>query len=320
MNFKLGCVFVLFFELIFAQENRSWFVSEPILEKGSLESFDEIAVKDPTVVFYKNAWHMFYTARGNGEYTTGYVSAKSLEGLQSAPRVQLSQIRGKTPYGCAPQVFYFEPQEKWYLIYQNRDENYEAVFSTNKDIANSRGWTSYEKLLPKDSPNKWIDFWVIADGNMVYLFYTEGHKGVMVRSTSLENFPSGWGESTMIFDNVHEAVHIYKVKNKNQFHMIYELNTKGIRSFGLAASHHLKGPWRKVTDRYATGDQLKNDENVENWTEMVSHGEAIRTGYDQHMEYDAENTRWIIQGMLKNEMQEDYPSLPWKLGVIELKK
>jgi endo-1,4-beta-xylanase len=50
---------------------------------------------------------------------------------------------------------------------------------------------------------------------------------------------------------------------------------------------------------------------------MVSHGEVIRSGFDEKMEYDPNNCRWIIQGILKNEIGDDYPSLPWKLGIIE---
>ncbi len=52
--------------------------------------------------------------------------------------------------------------------------------------------------------------------------------------------------------------------------MMYELNRGGIRSFGLAIATHLEGPWKKATDRYAIGDQLRFGKGVEKWTEMVS--------------------------------------------------
>ncbi len=64
----------------------------------------------------------------------------------------------------------------------------------------------------------------MADKKKVYLFYTGAHSGVMVRSTIVNNFPNGWGKNKKVFDDVHEAVHIYKVKNKKEYHMIYELN------------------------------------------------------------------------------------------------
>ena len=317
IKFIFGLGLVFFVLAAMSQENQSWNISKPVFEKGKLGSFDEISVKDPSVVFFQNEWHLFYTARGNNEYTTGYVSAKELKDLNTAPRFELKQIRGKTRYGCAPQVFYFAPQKKWYLVYQNLDSNYQPVFSTSADITKSELWTPYKNLIQKDSNKKWIDFWVIADDKKVYLFYTEAHNGVTVRSTTLNDFPNGWGKSRKVFDNVHEAVHIYKVKDKAEFHMIYELNTNGIRSFGLAKANKLDGDWEKVTDDYATGNQLKYSENTKVWTEMVSHGEVIRSGYDEKMEYDPENCRWLIQGILKSELTDDYPSLPWKLGVIK---
>jgi hypothetical protein len=261
-------------------------------------------------------WHLFYTARSSSEYTTGYVSAPRLTELQSAPRHELKTIRGKGRYGCGPQVLYYEPQGKWYLIFQNRDSNYQPAFATTTTIAKPATWSAARPLIRKDNRAKWIDFWVICDETKAYLFYTQGHRGVVVRSTRLEMFPHGWGEAIEVFQDVHEAVHVYKVKGHSQFHMIYELNRQGVRSFGLAVSNSLEGPWKKVTDNYATGDQLKTADGVKSWTEMVSHGELLRTGYDQHMEYDPQNCRWLIQGILKKDMNVPYPALPWKLGIM----
>jgi hypothetical protein len=320
MRNNLYCFFIgaiLCNGLVYSQEKSAWQIQSPVFKKGAKGNFDETSVKDPSIVYYENAWHLFYTARGNNEYTTGYVSAKELKDLNTAPRFELKQIRGKTRYGCAPQVFYFSPQKKWYLIYQNRDSNYQPVFSSNSEITKPEFWSPYKNLIQKDSNKKWIDFWVMADDKKVYLFYTEAHLGVMVRSTTVNDFPNGWGNSKKVFDNVHEAVHIYNVKDKKEFHMIYELNTKGIRSFGLAKANKLDGDWQNVTDDYATGNQLQYSKDTKVWTEMVSHGEVIRCGYDEKMEYDPKNCRWLIQGILKNELCDDYPSLSWKLGVIE---
>ena len=295
-----------------------WKISQPVLSQGISGSVDEIAVKDPSVVFFENKWHLFYTARSENEYTTGYVAAESFEKLNSAKRHELEMIRGETRYGCAPQVFYFEPQKLWYLIYQNRDANYQPVFSTNTNISKPENWTTYKNLIEKDSPKKWIDFWIIADKQKVYLFYTIAHGGIEVRSTSFELFPKGWSKSKKVFDNIHEAAHIYKVKGENEFHMIYELNNKGVRSFGLATAEHLEGPWEKVTDNYATGNQLIYSENQKIWTEMVSHGEVIRSGFNELMEYEPENCRWLIQGIRKEDLNTRYEMLPWQLGIIQL--
>jgi hypothetical protein len=295
---------------------NTWRISDPILLPGPKGSFDRVAVKDPSIVFHNGMWHLFYTARSETEYTTGYVSAVELTGLQSAPRHELEMIRGQSRYGCAPQILYFEPQGRWYLIFQTRDANYQPAFSTTTTIANPRSWSEPEPLIRKDTPAKWIDFWVIGDQTKAYLIYTQAHQGVMVRSTDLARFPRGWSEARRVFDGVHEAVHVYKVKGQNAFHMIYELNEGGVRSFGLATSEHPKGLWTRVTDRYATGDQLESCGKAGAWTEMVSHGETLRSGYDQRMEYEPRGCRWLVQGLLRRDLRGPYPSLPWKLGII----
>ncbi|MCB1129070.1 MAG: ThuA domain-containing protein, partial [Verrucomicrobiae bacterium] len=96
-------------------ENR-WRIEAPLLEPGPPGAFDETAVKDPSIVRADGRWHLFYTARGRGEYTTGYVSAAELGDLPRSERHELTTIRGKASrYGCAPQVFCFAPQGLWYL-------------------------------------------------------------------------------------------------------------------------------------------------------------------------------------------------------------
>lgn len=319
MCIQLLIFFVLLLPLnnLQQQQEYQWQVGNPIFTAGITGSFDEIAVKDPSLVFYNNKWHVFYTARDNDEYTTAYVSAENLEELNKAERHQLKTVRGETKYGCAPQIFFFEPQKKWYVIFQNRDSNYQPAFVTSPIIAEPSSWSSAQILIEKDSQKKWIDFWIIADKEKVYLFYTEAHNEIKIRSTSVINFPNGWGKSKTVFDGVHEAVHIYKVKGKTEFHMIFEINKNRVRSFGLASANHIEGPWKLQTNNYATGIQLLYSESQPIWTEMVSHGEAIRSGYNQFMEYEPENCQWLIQGLLKKDLNAKYEMLPWSLGLIQ---
>ena len=293
-----------------------WKAGPQLLGPGPAGSFDEVAVKDPSIVYFDNQWHLFYTARSQAEYTTGYVAAVNLEDLKSAPHHELKMIRGKSRYGCAPQVFYYQPQNKWYLVFQNRDSNYQPAFSTTSNLNAPSSWSDPVTLLKKDEKEKWIDFWIIGDKDHMYLFYTRLHRDIMIRTTTRKAFPEGWGPAQKVFSGVHEAVHIYKAKGKGEYHMVYELNDDGERSFGLATARDLSGPWNKVTDEYATGGQIQYGTGQPVWTEMVSHGEAIRTGYDEFMEYDPDGGRWIIQGLKKSELTEEYVQLPWKLGVI----
>jgi len=50
---------------------------------------------------------------------------------------------------------------------------------------------------------------------------------------------------------------------------------------------------------------------------MISHGEVIRSGFNQYMEYQPANCRWLIQGLMKKDLNVKYELLPWKLGIIQ---
>jgi len=297
-----------------------WHVGPSILSPGSGGSFDEMAVKDPSVVFFGGQWHLFYTARGGGQYVTGYVAGGRLEDLGRARRHELRSVRGKASrYGCAPQVFYFAPQKKWYLIFQTRDANYQPAYSTTSAIDEPESWSEPRPLVTKDEPAKWIDFWVICDSTMAYLFFTRGHRDVCVKTTDIARFPQGFTSARRVFGPVHEAVHVYKVEGRERYHMFYETLLPGserFRRYGLATAEHLLGPWERISDDFARGDQLAYALATDKWTEEVSHGELIRAGYDQRLEYDPERTTLLIQGLLAVEHEGPYPELPWRVGLI----
>lgn len=49
---------------------------------------------------------------------------------------------------------------------------------------------------------------------------------------------------------------------------------------------------------------------------MVSHGEVLRSGYDQNMEFDPQGCQWLIQGITNQELNGHYDLLPRKVGLI----
>jgi hypothetical protein len=38
-----------------------WVGGPVVLSAGEKRSFDDVAVKDPTIVYYQDKWHLFYT-------------------------------------------------------------------------------------------------------------------------------------------------------------------------------------------------------------------------------------------------------------------
>ena len=158
---------------------QKWTVSEPILEKGPLGAFDELSVKDPTIVFYNNKYHLFYTSKATYETRNrmphlskngsglGYIAAESLELLKEATRYDLGKITESVI--VAPQVFYFEPQKLWYIIAQTIVEgrpDLMPIYLTNPDIENIHGWSKFRIIETKKmNDGFWIDFWVICDND-----------------------------------------------------------------------------------------------------------------------------------------------------------
>ena len=301
-----------------AVENVHWRADGVLLDHGPAGTFDETAVKDPSIVCHGGRWHLFYTARFKDGYSIGYVGGDRLDTLSSQPRHKLVFLQGNgSTYAAAPQVFFFAPQKKWYLVFQTGTAKYQPVYSTNADIDRPDAWTQPQPLVEKTDPAKWIDFWVICDETAAYLFFTRDHEAVYAMTTPIDRFPEGFAHPVEAFSPVHEAVHVYKVERREEYHMVYETRAEGdMRHFGLARAARLSGPWQEVTRRFAAGDQLEFSSPGTHWTDEVSHGEMLRAGEDQRLEYAPDHARMLIQGMPRNEHTGDYPSLPWRLGII----
>jgi hypothetical protein len=290
-----------------------WRAGPPLLLPGEKPGLDTLAVKDPSIVYYEGQWHVFYTAADNGEYRVAYVASARLDSLQRARRYPIG-----SHYSAAPQVFYFRPQKRWYLIYQTRGSNYQPVCRWTENISNPDSWSEPENLAEKEDREKWIDFWLLCDAETAYFYYTRSHDAVYMMTTPITRFPEGFGNPQKVFGSVHEAVHVYKVKGRDAWHMVYEMrDSRDIRHFGLAAAPHPGGPWETADARWAEGAQLRFPDGVTPWTQEVSHGELIRAGYDERLEYDPAETRMLIQGMTREAHTGPYHKLVWRLGLIE---
>lgn len=91
-----------------------WIAGEPVLQPRTLDGVQWIAVKDPSVVRYRDKWHLFCTVRGiERSHAVIYVTFDSLSQAKDAGQQLLKCHQG---YFCAPQVFYFTPHKKWYIL------------------------------------------------------------------------------------------------------------------------------------------------------------------------------------------------------------
>jgi len=329
---------------------RRWAVTRPVFTPGLRGSFDEVAVKDPSVVFYKEKYHVFYTnkpAVGSKKYVDGcgYVAAATLEGLNTAKRYDIDAIVG-TPV-IAPQIFYFEPQRLWYLIAQTvvpGPSKLAPIFLTNPRIDDVQGWTK-PKIIETNRSNDdgfWIDFWVICDEKKAHLFYTD-HAGSMFRlETPIEEFPQGFSRSREHHAvtirgrknsigpwRLHEASHIYYVKKTKQYLALLEAvhphptrrnywDSRNRFMFAMTADT-LEGPWRRVeteeNDFFGIPRYLFDENGTPTTYDQVSHGELIRSGYDQKLEIDDYHLDLLFQAFDAADTLDsyDYDALPWEL-------
>jgi predicted GH43/DUF377 family glycosyl hydrolase len=285
--------------------NPSWRVGSKCFEDGGSGQFDDIAVKDPSIVYSGGRYHIFYTGRDNNDWRMGYASASSISGLRNASHTYMSTLNVGS-YFCAPQVFYCEAKGQWYLVYQSGQG---ATYSTNSDVGNPNGWSAGRSMFS----GGYLDYWIIREGNTMYIFYAPGDdsRTIKRRSTSVSNFPSGWGGESTVATNTFEGLAVYKNNADGQYYMVVEdIN----RHFELWRASSPGGNFTKVSEEWAHRNDLIYESD--HWTDQVSHGEIIRAGTNEYMEVSNLNScQFLIQGVPSGSYGE-YWQIPYDLGVI----
>ena len=150
-----------------------WSYGPPLVEARAVGGWDWISVKDPSIVRHQDRWHLFCTMRGpKRSHAIVYLNFGEFSEANQAERHVLSCHLG---YFCAPQMFYFTPQQRWYLICRAADEAwgepaYRPAFSTTADVANpDDAFASIRNATPK--AQKWSD--VISYGELLRGGYDE---------------------------------------------------------------------------------------------------------------------------------------------------
>jgi hypothetical protein len=294
--------------LVEANPTPSWKAEARCFLDGPSGAFDDLAVKDPSIIYSGGKYHLFYTGRDKGTgglWRMGYASAASIANLKTTSRTYMSALNAGS-YFCAPQVFWFPVKGKWFLIYQS---GLGASFSTSTDVGNPALWTANRSMGFSDG----IDFWCISDGAYVYCFYSaqDGSRTIKRRRTTVANFPYNWESPTVVATSTFEAPHVYRNIADGKYYMIVE-DINRYQELWTATS--LGGTWTKVSEKWASRDRLSFLSEV--WTDQVSHVEAIRSGTNERMEINnIDRCELLIQGVL-NGSYPDYASIPYDLGII----
>lgn len=312
-----------------------WVVGEPLVQVETAKLPDSpehpwVSVKDPSIVRFDNRWHLFCSLRrqqeGNGRIRIGY---SAFEEWANAGQAEWHLLELAEGYHAAPQVFYFEPQSKWYLIYQAADEArnlaYGPCYSTNSNIADPMQWTAPQPLyVVKPGTKAGLDYWVICDEQKAHLFFTSLNGQLWHAETRLESFPDrDWSDPEIVLTaDIFEASHTYRLSGTKMFLTLVEAQhaSQG-RYYKAFLANSLSGAWTPLMDRYEA--PFASPRNVGNqsqsWTGSYSHGELIRLGYDQRLEIDPMHLEFLFQGASDNEYQNNpYGLIPWRLGVLKM--
>jgi hypothetical protein len=285
-------------------------------------------LKDPSVVFHNGRWHVFASTAQASGYNLVYFNFTDWSQANSATFHYLDQSPIGAGYRAAPQVFYFAPQNLWYLVYQNGN----AAYSTNPDISNPSGWSAprnFYSAMPqiiRDNIGSgyWVDMWVICNTSNCYLFSSDDNGHLYRSQTTLASFPSGFDSGTVIAmqdanrNNLFEAANVYKVAGANQYLLLVEaIGSDGKRWFRSWTSTAITGPWNALaaseSNPFARAGNVIFPGGV--WTRDISHGEMIRASNDQTLTISPCNLRYLYQGLDPN-AGGDYNSLPWRLGLL----
>jgi hypothetical protein len=233
-------------------------------------------------------------------------------------------------YHCAPQVFYFAPQGLWYLVYQSQHPQY----STTTDITRPDSWTRPTNffattpaiVLENQGTGTWLDYWVICDDTDCYLFFTDDNGHFYRSRTALESFPQGFDEPVIALEGTREAIFegssTYRVDGANKYLTLVEaFAPNGGRYYRSFVADRLDGEWSPLADTWQNPFAALGNVTFESgsaWTSEVSHGELVRSGYDQTLAVSLDDLCFLYQGIDPAQTGVEYFRRPYRLALLGL--
>ena len=310
------------------------------------------SVKDPTIFYYNNKWEIYATAymvsgpaaaalqnpstnepspgRRRGGGGAFNMIHTSFADWKDAPNAKLHYMDAKPGFGgyrCAPEVFYFSPQKKWYYTFQTQP----PVYCTSDTPDDPMSWTAAQPFFERGTPMPGlpIDFHFIGDGQYMYMFFT-GDDGNIYRSrTAYADFPKGFSAPVIAVhgtrDTVFEAGFTYKIKGVDKYLTCVEA-IGATRYYRAYVSDKLDGEWYPVEGfdtfekPFAGINNMTFEDGAAPWSDQVSHGEMIREVNDERQVLDPNNLMFLYQGISKADDHGDYGRLAYRLGLIRAVK
>lgn len=295
-----------------------WTASPPLISPRS----GALSIKDPSIVYFEDKWHIMATDYAS-EYNMVYLNFADFGAADSATKTLAATNPNLSGYKCAPQLFYFAPQELWYLIYQTQTPAYST--STNPSDVNSWSakqdfWSSHPSLITNSNTGG-IDYWVICDDDNCYMFYSADNGELYRASTPKTSFPNGFTNHTKVMGStsnpnaLFEACNVYQMKGTGKYLLLVEAIGSTGRYFRSWTADKLDGTWTALADTMANSFASTRNVTGAEWSnDGISHGEMLRDGYDEYMTVDTCNLRFLFQGRTKQ--GPSYNENEYSLGVL----
>jgi len=273
------------------------------------------AIKDFTHVAYNGKHYVYMTY-----YLNGWNSAQMAPFTNWSDAANAAQT--KTNTGVAPELMYFTPKKTW-IMSKQWCGGASFCWMESNNIDNGTSFAQKGNLLTEtitDDKKAPIDQTLICDDNKCYIFYADDNGRIYRGSMPKANFPGLFTGTTKILQDTQarlfEAVQVYKIKGQKKYLMIVECMSP--RYFRAFTATDLGGTWTSLVGADTQASPFAGKNNVTGgWSDDISHGDIVRSSYDEYREIDPCNLQLLYQGY-KPPFSGDYGMIPYQLGLLNL--
>lgn len=331
-----------------SSQDLSWIQGPPLpFPVREIPGSTFLAYKNPTVVRDADGWCIIASEKRHAAGATRHgLVAMRFPTWQTTSNAKITPILEGEPYVSAPYLFRWSHTGTWYLFYdwQNGAGQKGPAWSTLPDLDHADKATPptfcYENTptnLPKANGVRWLDPTVIADDRHVYLFMADDSGHLIRCRTERGAFPRGWEPPVVALDRptaeLFESCQVFRdVRNRGYLFVAEALDAAPgrptLRFYTSWFAPTLDGAWiprrQTVSQPFAGVSNVRGDRGSEPWSPHVSHGELVRSTYDEMADLPPEPLQFLAMGWdgtdripgIPRGPRQGYHEIPWRLMLL----